>query len=241
MKKLFCKLYRDDANSFYDLIKKKLVNNEKTFIVTANTETFMISKEDKDLCELLDYKNTIIVPDGIAIVKAGKKLGYIVKERITGIDIAYKLLEYANELKKSVYLFGAEEKVILQLKEGVEQKYPNIDLVGVSNGYVRDKDKVFDNIASLKPDIVMVAIGIPKQEKLIYKHIEKFDKGIFIGVGGSFDVMSGIKKRCPKLLIKLNLEWLYRIVREPKRIKRFLKNNIGFIKEVNRNMRDNND
>ena len=241
MKKLFCKLYRDDANSFYNLIKKKLVNNEKTFIVTANTETFMISKEDKDLCELLDYRNTIIVPDGIAIVKAGKKLGYIVKERITGIDIAYKLLEYANELKKSVYLFGAEEKVILQLKEVVKQKYPNIDLVGVSNGYVRDKDKVFDNIASLKPDIVMVAIGIPKQEKLIYKHIEEFDKGIFIGVGGSFDVMSGIKKRCPKLLINLNLEWLYRIVREPKRIKRFLKNNIGFIKEVNRNMRDNND
>jgi len=232
MKEIFYKLYNSDANSFYALIKKRLKENKKTFIVTANTETFMISNEDNELRKLLNYKDTIIVPDGIAIVKAGKKMNYHIKERITGIDIAYKLLQYANELNKKVFLFGAEEKVIVKLKEVVKRDYPNIDLVGTSNGYVEDKDKVFDNIVKLKPDIVMVAMGIPKQEKLIYKHIDKFDKGIFIGVGGSFDVMSGIKKRCPKLLIKLNLEWLYRILKEPKRIKRFTKNNIEFVKEI---------
>ena len=206
MKEIFYKLYNSDANSFYALIEKSLKENKKTFIVTANTETFMISNVDNELRELLNYKYTIIVPDGIAIVKAGKKMNYHIKERITGIDIAYKLLQYANELNKKVFLFGAEEKVIVKLKEVVKRDYPNIDLVGISNGYVEDKDKVFDNIVKLKPDIVMVAMGIPKQEKLIYKHIDKFDKGLFIGVGGSFDVMSGIKKRCPKLLIKLNLE-----------------------------------
>ena len=212
MKEIFYKLYNSDANSFYALIEKSLKENKKTFIVTANTETFMISNVDNELRELLNYKYTIIVPDGI--------------------DIAYKLLQYANELNKKVFLFGAEEKVIVKLKEVVKRDYPNIDLVGISNGYVEDKDKVFDNIVKLKPDIVMVAMGIPKQEKLIYKHIDKFDKGLFIGVGGSFDVMSGIKKRCPKLLIKLNLEWLYRILKEPKRIKRFTKNNIEFVKEI---------
>ena len=232
MKEIFYKLYNSDANSFYALIEKSLKENKKTFIVTANTETFMISNVDNELRELLNYKYTIIVPDGIAIVKAGKKMNYHIKERITGIDIAYKLLQYANELNKKVFLFGAEEKVIVNLKEVVKRDYPNIDLVGISNGYVEDKDKVFDNIVKLKPDIVMVAMGIPKQEKLIYKHIDKFDKGLFIGVGGSFDVMSGIKKRCPKLLIKLNLEWLYRILKEPKRIKRFTKNNIEFVKEI---------
>lgn len=232
MKEIFYRLYNSDANSFYNLVKQRLKENKKTFIVTANTETFMISNEDNELRKLLNYKYTIIVPDGIAIVKAGKKMNYHIKERITGIDIAYKLLQYANELNKKVFLFGAEEKVIVKLKEVVKRDYPNIDLVGTSNGYVEDKDKVFDNIVKLKPDIVMVAMGIPKQEKLIYKHIDKFDKGIFIGVGGSFDVMSGIKKRCPKLLIKLNLEWLYRILKEPKRIKRFTKNNIEFVKEI---------
>ncbi len=237
MKEIFYKLYNSDANSFYTLIKKRLKDNKKTFIVTANTETFMISKTDNELHELLNYKDTIIVPDGIAIVKAGKKLNYHINERITGIDIAYKLLEYANELNKKVFLFGAEEKVIVKLKEVVEKEYPNIDLVGISNGYVEDKDKVFENIVKLNPDVIMVAMGIPKQEKLIYKHIDKFDKGIFIGVGGSFDVMSGIKKRCPQFLINLNLEWLYRILKEPKRIKRFLKNNIGFVQEIKKSKR----
>ena len=232
MKEIFYKLYNSDADSFYALIKKRLKDNKKTFIVTANTETFMISNEDSELRELLNYKDTIIVPDGIAIVKAGKQMNYYIKERITGIDIANKLLKYADELSKKVFLFGAEEKVIVKLKEVIKEEYPNIDLVGVSNGYVKNKDKIFDNIAKLKPDIVMVAMGIPKQEKLIYKHIEKFDKGIFVGVGGSFDVMSGLKKRCPQLLINLNLEWLYRIIKEPKRIKRFVKNNIEFIREV---------
>lgn len=232
MKEIFYKLYNSDANSFYNLIKDNLKKNKKTFIVTANTETFIMSNTDSELHELLNYKDTIIVPDGIAIVKAGKKMNYNIAERITGIDIAYKLLEYANELNKKVFLFGAEEKVITRLKEVVEKKYPSIDLVGISNGYVEDKDKVFDEIAKLEPDIVMVAMGIPKQEKLIYNHIDKFNKGIFIGVGGSFDVMSGVKKRCPQILIKLNLEWLYRILKEPKRIKRFVKNNIKFVKEV---------
>ena len=87
-------------------------------------------------------------------------------------------------------------------------------------------------IKTTKPDIVLIALGIPLQEKLINKHINDFKKGIFIGVGGSFDVLSGSKKRAPKLFIKLNLEWLYRILREPKRISRFLKYNIKFIFKI---------
>ena len=78
----------------------------------------------------------------------------------------------------------------------------------------------------------MLAMGIPLQEKLINKHIKDFKKGIFIGVGGSFDVLSGSKKRAPKIFIKLNLEWLYRILCEPKRIKRFWNSNIKFMYKI---------
>ena len=102
-------------------------------------------------------------------------------------------------------------------------------IVGTSNGYVADKDKVFDEIVKLEPDIVLVALGIPLQEMLIYKHLNRFKKGIFVGVGGSFDVMSGMKKRAPKIFIKLNLEWLYRIMKEPKRLKRFYDSNVKFL------------
>lgn len=232
MKKLFDKLYKDSANNFYKLIKEKLKDDKKTFIVTANPETFMKSREDAELKTLLEDKETILVPDGIGIVKAARSINYNITERITGIDIANKLLEYGNELKKSIYLFGASEEVINKMQTVLKEKYPNLVIAGATDGYVTDKDKIFDNIAKSSPDIVLVAMGVPLQEKLIYKHLDKFKKGIFVGVGGSFDVISGTKKRAPKLFIKLNLEWLYRIAKEPKRLKRFYDSNIKFLFQV---------
>lgn len=114
----------------------------------------------------------------------------------------------------------------------IKSEYPSIQVVGYQNGYVKDKDAVFEEIVKLQPDAVLVALGIPAQELLIAKHYNKFSKGIFIGVGGSFDVLSGMKKRAPKIFIKLNLEWLYRIACEPKRFKRFYNSNIKFIAKV---------
>ena len=229
MRKLFDKLYKKSAQSFYEILSDNLKNNKKTFVVTANPETFMISEKNEDVRKMLLDKETIMVPDGIGVLKAGKKIGYNIEERITGIDIANELLKFGNEQKKSIYLFGSKQEVIDSMKEVIKEQYPNLKLVGTSNGYVADKDKVFDEIVKLEPDIVLVALGIPLQEMLIYKHLNRFKKGIFVGVGGSFDVMSGMKKRAPKIFIKLNLEWLYRIMKEPKRLKRFYDSNIKFL------------
>jgi len=232
MIKLFDKLYNKSTQSFNNILKENLKQNKKMFIVTANPETFMKSETDDELKELLKNKNTILVPDGIGIVKAAKMINYNIEERITGIDIAETLLEYGNELKKDLYLFGAKQEVIDSLLKIIREKYPNINVVGASNGYEIDKDKIFDKISKSNPDIVLVALGIPLQEKLIYKHLDKFKKGVFVGVGGSFDVISGHKKRAPKLFIKLNLEWLYRIIKEPNRLKRFYDSNIKFMFKV---------
>ncbi len=232
MEKLFEKLYSKTFDEFNAILKEKLEKDEKFFIITANPETFMKSEEDNILHELLYSDKSFLVPDGIGIVKAARSIGYDVKERITGIDITYNLLQYANELGKSIYLFGAKEDVIIKLNEVIKEKYPNIQIKGVQNGYIKNKDEEFNKIASLEPDIVLVALGIPEQEKLIYRHLDKFKKGIFIGVGGSFDVISGMKKRAPKIFIKLNLEWLYRIMCEPKRLKRFYDSNVKFLFKV---------
>lgn len=232
MRKLFDKLYKKSAQSFYEILSDNLKNNKKTFIVTANPETFMISEKNEDVRKMLLDKETVMVPDGIGVLKAGKKIGYNIEERITGIDIANELLKFGNEQKKSIYLFGSKQEVIDSMKIVIKEQYPNLKLVGTSNGYVTDKDKVFDEIVKLEPDIVLVALGIPLQEMLIYKHLNRFKKGIFVGVGGSFDVMSGMKKRAPKIFIKLNLEWLYRIMKEPKRFKRFYNSNVKFILEI---------
>ena len=229
MRKLFDKLYKKSAQSFYEILSDNLKNNKKTFVVTANSETFMISEKNEDVRKMLLDKETVMVPDGIGVLKAGKKIGYNIEERITGIDIVNELLKFGNEQKKSIYLFGSKQEVIDSMKIVIKEQYPNLKLVGTSNGYVTDKDKVFDEIVKLEPDIVLVALGIPLQEMLIYKHLNRFKKGIFVGVGGSFDVMSGMKKRAPKIFIKLNLEWLYRIMKEPKRLKRFYDSNVKFL------------
>lgn len=230
-------IYQKPKNEFYEQINNSLKKEKKEFIVTANPETFMISTQDKELEKIILDKNNLIVPDGIAVVKACKKIGIDIKERITGIETCEYLLKLANGQELSLYLFGAKEEVLEKLTEKIKKDYPKIKLLGATSGYVDDKDKIMNEIIKESPDICLVALGIPLQEKLIAKNIKKAKKGIFIGVGGSFDVLSGTKKRAPKLFIKLNLEWLYRIITEPKRLKRFWNNNVKFLFKIKKEMK----
>lgn len=232
MRAYFSKIYQHGQAAFADVLEQRMKANEKTFIVTANPETLMIGTENPDFDHVLKSENTMIVPDGIGVVKAANILDYPVKERVTGVEIVQDLLRIADQQKKSIFLFGAKEEVVSQFVKKIGTDYPNVTVVGYENGYVEDKDKVFDKIVEAKPDIVLVALGIPAQELLIFKHYDRFQKGIFVGVGGSFDVLSGMKKRAPKIFIKLNLEWLYRIVKEPSRFKRFYNSNVKFISKI---------
>ena len=143
-----------------------------------------------------------------------------------------KLFEYGNELGKTIFLFGAKPEIVEQLNQVLRDEYKDLKVVGTENGYVQNKDAVFEKMKQLQPDIVLVALGMPQQEKLIYKHLKDFEKGIFVGVGGSFDVLSGMKHRAPHFLVKHNIEWLYRITKEPYRLKRFYNSNIKFIFRV---------
>lgn len=241
MKEYLKQVYSKSQNEYFKLLSKFLKNNEKKFIITANPETLSMAENDEDMKKMLLDKNNNVVPDGIAVVKACKMLDIPVTERIAGVDIAEYLLKEANIQKKSLYLFGAKDEVIKLLVEKIKTEYPNIKLLGYSNGYVEDRDKIFKEIIKLKPDVCLVALGIPYQEKIIYKYLDKFDKGIFVGVGGSFDVLSGSKKRAPKFFIKTNTEWLYRIMCEPKRLKRFWNNNIKFMFKIRNEKKDSND
>lgn len=238
MKKYITKLYKKSKESYYKILEKDLKNKNKKFIVTINPETLMIAEKDLELKEILEDDSVSFVPDGIGVVKAAKMIGVDVKERIPGIEIAEKLFEFANESKKSLYLFGAKQEVLNNLKEKIEKNYSNIKLLGMTNGYVENKEEEFQKIIKKEPDIVLVALGIPAQEKLIYKYFKDFKKGIFVGVGGSFDVLSGTKKRAPQIFIKTNTEWLYRILKEPKRIKRFWDNNVKFIFKIRKEKND---
>lgn len=226
------KIYRHGKYNFFVDIKENLINDKKMFIVTANPETFMKADSISEFDKALRSENTTIVPDGIGVVKAANYIGIDLKERITGVDISYELLRLANEFSKSVYLLGASKEVIELTVSNIKTEYPNINIVGYCDGYVEDKDAIFDDIERKSPDIVLVALGVPKQEILIAKHYDRFSKGIFVGVGGTFDVISGTKKRAPLIVQKLNIEWLYRIWGDKERIKRFWNSNVKFIFKI---------
>ena len=229
MKRFFNKLYKDNMENFLKILKENLIKEKRTFIVTANPEAFMFGEKDKNVESLLLDDDTTVVADGIGIVKAAKILNINIPERIPGVDIAEQLMIMGNELSKSIFILGSKQEVLDEMCKVLNEKYPNLKIAGTINGYVDDKDAVFDQIKTLSPDIVLVALGIPAQEKLIYKHLKDFNKGIFVGVGGSIDVLSGTKQRAPKFFINNNLEWLYRIIKEPSRIKRFYNSNVKFL------------
>ena len=229
---IYSTLYKKNKKCCYELIENNLRISKKTFIVTANPETYMLSKKDDEMKSIIYNNENLIVPDGISIVKTASYFGIDLKERITGVDLCSYLLKLADENKYSLYLFGSTSDVIEKLVNVIKEKYSNINILGYSNGYEKDKDAIMKKIVKLNPDICLVALGIPYQEKLINKYIDIAKKGIYVGVGGSFDVLSGTKKRAPKIFIKLNLEWLYRLICEPKRLKRFINSNVKFIFEV---------
>jgi N-acetylglucosaminyldiphosphoundecaprenol N-acetyl-beta-D-mannosaminyltransferase len=221
--------YSDSKENFYKLLAKNLNNNQKMFIITANPETFVVALGRKEVHDILLKTDVTVIPDGVGIVKSSRLIGFKIRERIPGIEVAEELLQIANKEQKKVYLFGAKEKVLVRLIKKLKSEYSGIDLVGYRNGYDYNRDVVFEEILQKQPDIILVALGIPNQELIINKYYHRFDKGVFVGVGGSFDVISGYIKRAPKILVKLNLEWLYRIIKQPFRIKKFCCNNIKFL------------
>lgn len=234
MRELLEKIYNKSQNEFFDLLEKNIKNEEKMFVVTANPETLMIGVNNSDFHQVLKDEKVTITPDGIGVVKALSALNIEVNGRITGVDISKHLLKTGNDNHKSVYLYGAKPEVLEALVSKLGTDYPNLIILGAKDGYNNDGDEVFKDILEKKPDIVLVALGIPRQELLISKYYDQMEKGIFVGVGGTFDVLSGTKKRAPQIFIKLNLEWLYRIGKEPKRFGRFYQSNVKFIKIINK-------
>ena len=202
------------------ILEQRVVENKKTYVVTANAEIVMYAKENVSYFNIIT-KADYIVPDGIGVVKGAKILKKEIKERVPGIELMGDLLKIANKFNQKVYFYGAKNEVIEKMIKRIESDYPNINIVGYSNGYINDADnKITDEIINLQPDYVFVAKGAPLQDEWINKVIQKTNKGLFMGVGGSFDVLAGEVKRAPEIWQKLNLEWLYRIAGDPKRWKR---------------------
>ena len=174
----------------------------------------------------------LILADGASVVMAGALLGQRLPERIPGIDLFEKLLEAGNHHGWSVYILGAKPSIIEKAARTIGERYPRLRLVGYRDGYFADDEaeQVVRAIREAKPDMLFIGISSPKKEFFLRQWGRALDVPICHGVGGSFDVMAGLVNRAPIVWQKLGLEWLFRIVQEPRRMwKRYLVTNTVFL------------
>jgi N-acetylglucosaminyldiphosphoundecaprenol N-acetyl-beta-D-mannosaminyltransferase len=192
------------------------------FIVAINPEKIMKAVSDESLKELLNTAS-LQIPDGIGILMASKIKGGNVKNRVTGIDLMMNLCNMASINGYSVYLLGAASGTADNAAKILKSIFPKLTIAGTHDGYFNNNDeKVIQEISKTNCDILFVAMGSPKQEYWIKSNVDKLNVPLLIGVGGSYDVICGNIKRAPLWMRKSGIEWLYRLICEPWRIKRMI-------------------
>jgi len=197
-------------------------NNIQNVIVNINPEIVVNNYKDKKIISKFNSEK-FQIPDGVGIIYASKLNKGQIKKRIPGIDLMKKICEESIKYNSRIFLYGTQPDIIEKAKEELEKTYSGIQIIGVCNGFI-DEDVAVERIKATKPDILFVGTGSPKQENFIFNNKDKLSTvKIFMPVGGSFDVISNCLKRAPECVTKMNLEWLYRLIKQPKRIFRQLK------------------
>lgn len=198
-------------------------------VYTPNTEIIMAAREDEKIRNILN-KGDLVLPDGIGLIYGSRMRKLPLKERVTGFDTSMEMLKLGNKYSLGIYLLGGEEGISEIAATNIKEEYPDIKIAGYHSGFFKgshmgDKDsqeekQIIDEINLSKADIVFVGLGFPRQEIWIDENKDKINAKIIIGNGGVIDVLAGKAKRAPQIYQNLGLEWLYRLMQNPSRIKR---------------------
>ena len=202
-------------------------------LFTPNPEFVLEAQKDWDFKDILNGGD-LVIPDGIGIVLASKLNEVKIKERVAGCDLILSLFDAVRKDKRRVYLLGGKPGVAEQAKTNMEARYPGLKIVGTHDGYFDAKEEraIIKEIRELQPDILLVGIGFPRQEKWIFKYKNKVPAKLTAGIGGSIDIMAGTVKRAPVVMRKIGLEWLWRLLLQPSRITRIYKLPLFIIKAI---------
>ncbi|MFT4115719.1 WecB/TagA/CpsF family glycosyltransferase [Bradyrhizobium sp.] len=200
-------------------------------VITANAAHLCMMRRDPELARACKESH-LTLADGMSVVWALRASGQRIPERVTGVDLMARLLAVAGKQGLRVYFLGARIEVVTALVNGTKAQYPDIEIVGFRDGYF-DADAhlgIVEHIRAAKPDILFVGMPSPFKETWCERHRQRLDVPIIIGVGGSFDVLAGFIKRAPQALQSMGLEWLWRLLMEPRRLcKRYVMNNSEFV------------
>lgn len=200
-----------------------LSSNKLNTVYTPNAEIMMEAHRDPELKEILRQAD-LLVPDGAGVVLASKILNTPLKERVAGFDLTGNLFNLVSGKGVRFFFFGGKPGVAEEAIENLKKRNINIEIAGVRNGYFKseEEEEILNTINSSSADILLVALGAPRQEKWIHKNKDRLNVKVCIGVGGTFDVLAGRAERAPDFFIKHNLEWLFRLYKEPWRFVRML-------------------
>ncbi len=191
-------------------------------VVTINPEGVWLAVNDPALAAIMEQA-ALITPDGNGVLWAARQLGTPLKERVAGIELMENICRRAAEQGWRVYLLGAKPGVAQAAGEKLMEKYPGLRIAGCDNGYFRDREEqAIAAVREAEADVLFAALGMPYQEQWLYQHRQELGCAVAVGVGGSFDVIAGLVKRAPALWQKLKLEWLWRLLSDPKRWRRYL-------------------
>ena len=205
------------------IIKKFILQQKAHLVVTPNAEIVMMAQKDKHLAQIINNAD-LVVPDGAGVVWAARYQGNHMPERVAGYDLVQNLLIEAITETYTIYMFGGAPGIAEKAKSAAESRYPGIRIVGSRNGFFtkEDEPEIIKDIQACQPDILLVALGVPRQEKWLAENLEQLKVPVAIGVGGTFDVMAGVVRRAPVWMQQAKLEWLFRLLSEPKRAIRML-------------------
>ena len=196
------------------------LETEKTDMVfTPNSEIIQMAYKDTEFAKLLN-SSSLNTADGIGVVYASKILGKPLAERVAGFDLMCAFMGVCEKKGARVFLFGSKEGVAKEAADELLRRHPSLNICGMRNGYFTDADNesIISEMNAANPDVILVCLGAPKQEKWIYANAPKLNAKIMMGCGGSLDVLAGRVERAPEKWQKSGLEWAYRLKKEPKRI-----------------------
>ena len=202
--------------------QKLLEGDRCELIVTPNAEIVEKASKTPELRRIINEEAAIVTPDGVGLIYASKLKGDPIQEKVAGIDFAHSAIELCAKLGRSVYLLGSKPGVAEAAAANLEKEIPGLKIAGFRDGYFKDEEEseVVAEINASGADFLCVALGSPKQEYFVIRHRDALKVKAAAGLGGSLDIWSGQLNRAPKFYIDHGLEWLYRMIQEPKRLKR---------------------
>lgn len=209
---------------FISIIKSNLERGKQIAQFGVNSATVNDIVRNEELAETINNADLVHI-DGMSVVWALRSLGYTVPERVATPDLADDILALANMENFSVFLFGAKESILELCRVNLERTYPELRIVGCRNGYYspEEEESIFDMINKAQPDILLLGMSSPKKELFFENYRDKLNAKYILGVGGYFDIVSGLIKRAPKWMQDSGMEWFYRLLQEPRRLwKRYL-------------------